>query len=376
MPSISLPGTVAAALPGAAVAPSDQIGVSLAADPSAMVAIAEGDGAVAFATLLGRQMLLVALPASGQSASPIAAVEQTETEQVDPGGQPADLSVLLQALLLPVTTQVDTAVANPLASATGESRAASGSPAAVGIAAPTGNRQPAVLIPGNGSAAPGQDTPVLADLIPDAAMRPAPAAAIVGKAAEYADLDLPKAPAQRDVASGTPQAAGGTPPESLQGVQPGAQGWPQVGRIEREHIFVSTPVGLPKWSEEVGNTLTMLIGKQASSAELVLTPPHLGRIEVQLSMNSDQTSVAFVAATPAAREALEQALPKLREFLAEAGINLAQASVGGDSRGGTGNPGGNGGNRSGRGTAGDGATESAAARVLIRRLEGVVDTFA
>ena len=74
-------------------------------------------------------------------------------------------------------------------------------------------------------------------------------------------------------------------------------------------------------------TMVLFAGRGESRAELILTPPHLGRVEVSLTVSGDQTTAQFVAATPAARDALEQALPRLREMLAQAGITLGESNV-------------------------------------------------
>gem|GEM_PF-1534765 len=94
---------------------------------------------------------------------------------------------------------------------------------------------------------------------------------------------------------------------------------------------VDTPVGSHGWDGEVGNKVIWMIGRQEQRAELVLNPPQLGRVEVSLSMNATQTNAVFVSANPAVRDALEAAMPRLREILADAGINLGQAQVGADT---------------------------------------------
>ena len=94
---------------------------------------------------------------------------------------------------------------------------------------------------------------------------------------------------------------------------------------------VNTPVGARGWDYEVGNKLVWMAGKQEQSAELVLHPPQLGRVEVSIQMKGDQVSTTFVAAHPVARDALENALPRLREMFADAGLSLGQAHVGSDS---------------------------------------------
>lgn len=94
---------------------------------------------------------------------------------------------------------------------------------------------------------------------------------------------------------------------------------------------VNTPVGARGWNDEVSNKLVWMIGRQEQRAELVLNPPQLGRVEVSLSMNEGQTNAVFVSANPAVRDALEAALPRLREMFADAGVTLGQAQVGADT---------------------------------------------
>jgi len=69
-------------------------------------------------------------------------------------------------------------------------------------------------------------------------------------------------------------------------------------------------------------------------AELHLNPPHLGPLEVRLSITSDQNAVAnaqFTSPHAAVREAIEAAMPRLREILAESGVTLGNTTVGNDS---------------------------------------------
>lgn len=102
------------------------------------------------------------------------------------------------------------------------------------------------------------------------------------------------------------------------------------GRAEAQSVQqlpVFTPAGHKAWTEDVGNRLIWMANRGESRAELVLTPPSLGKLGVSIQVSGDQTTAQFVAATPAAREALEQAMPRLREVLQQAGINLGQTDV-------------------------------------------------
>lgn len=91
---------------------------------------------------------------------------------------------------------------------------------------------------------------------------------------------------------------------------------------------VATPVASRGWTDEVGQKLVWTASQDNGTAELILTPPQLGRIQVSINLQGDQASASFVAANPLTREALQDAMPRLREILAQAGIQLGQADVG------------------------------------------------
>lgn len=141
-------------------------------------------------------------------------------------------------------------------------------------------------------------------------------------------------------------------------------------------MHVATPAGSPGWPEEVGNRVSWMVGQAESHAELTLTPPQLGKVEVSISISGDQTSAQFVAATPAARELIEQSLPRLREILEQSGISLGQTDVG--TSGQSGDP--ERGPRNSGWRHNDGAdtglSTGAAPTQWARRAEGLVDTFA
>lgn len=94
---------------------------------------------------------------------------------------------------------------------------------------------------------------------------------------------------------------------------------------------IQQPVGAPGWSGELGQKVVWMVGQQKQSAELQLNPPNLGPLEVRISLNQDQMSATFVSHHAAVREAIEAALPRLREMLADSGIALGNVSVGAES---------------------------------------------
>jgi flagellar hook-length control protein FliK len=74
-----------------------------------------------------------------------------------------------------------------------------------------------------------------------------------------------------------------------------------------------------------------MASSQRQQADLVLNPPQLGRVEISLTVNGDQASVTFASPNAEVRELLEGSLPRLREILSGAGINLGEAQVGSES---------------------------------------------
>jgi flagellar hook-length control protein FliK len=70
-----------------------------------------------------------------------------------------------------------------------------------------------------------------------------------------------------------------------------------------------------------------MVGQGEQSASLTLNPPDLGPLQVVLTLSQTQASADFSSAQPEVRQALQDALPRLREMLADAGISLGQANV-------------------------------------------------
>lgn len=90
---------------------------------------------------------------------------------------------------------------------------------------------------------------------------------------------------------------------------------------------IPTPVGHPSWNNALGERVLWMLGKDIQSAEIHLNPPDLGPVEIRVMVNNDQATVSFTASHALTRDALESAIPRLREMLAENQLTLTQASV-------------------------------------------------
>lgn len=90
-------------------------------------------------------------------------------------------------------------------------------------------------------------------------------------------------------------------------------------------------VGTPAWGQALGDKLVWMASGAQQTASLTLNPPNLGPLQVVLDVKNDQATASFYAAQPEVRQALESALPRLREMMTEAGIQLGQATVSADT---------------------------------------------
>jgi len=94
---------------------------------------------------------------------------------------------------------------------------------------------------------------------------------------------------------------------------------------------INTPVGSPNWDTAMGEQVKFMAKNELNFAEIRLTPPQLGPVEVRLTMHQDQAQVTLFATHAATRDALEAALPRLRDMFADAGLNLTGANVASES---------------------------------------------
>lgn len=90
---------------------------------------------------------------------------------------------------------------------------------------------------------------------------------------------------------------------------------------------IGTSVRDRAWGEQLGERVVMMASNQLKQAEIRLTPAELGPLRVQVAIDDGNAHVTFHAQHAVTREALEQALPRLREMLAENGLSLGQADV-------------------------------------------------
>ncbi len=91
---------------------------------------------------------------------------------------------------------------------------------------------------------------------------------------------------------------------------------------------IPTPLHSTEWTQDFGNRVVWLARSDQQTAQININPANLGPIQINLSLQGDQMSANFVSAHSEVRQAIEDALPRLREMLSNSGIALGDANVG------------------------------------------------
>ncbi len=91
---------------------------------------------------------------------------------------------------------------------------------------------------------------------------------------------------------------------------------------------INVPVKHPQWGQALGQRIVFMSNNGLQQAQITLNPQNLGQIQVMLQLDKDQQMhVSLVAQNGATRESMENALPRLREMMEQAGIQLASVNI-------------------------------------------------
>lgn len=117
-------------------------------------------------------------------------------------------------------------------------------------------------------------------------------------------------------------------PVNLAGIDaPQAANTRSAGPSGTATLLVPTHVDSPAWSKDFGQHVIRLANEGRPAAEIHLNPPELGPIRVSIELKDQGATLQFSAEHLQTREALEAALPRLREMFAGNNLTLTGASV-------------------------------------------------
>lgn len=123
----------------------------------------------------------------------------------------------------------------------------------------------------------------------------------------------------------------GTAPGSVVPLASAVSGLEQLAP-QRSEVYtpptITVPTGEKGWDNVLSNRIMWMVGNQMQQASVHITPRHLGPIDIQVSIQNDQTNVSFMAQNAVVKEALEAAIPRLREIFADNNMQLVNVDVG------------------------------------------------
>ncbi|BBI98774.1 flagellar hook-length control protein [Ferrigenium kumadai] len=337
-------------------------------------------GADPFAALLARQiggadsaLLNLAQISIAANAADSNATANGKKDAQDPAaitadaGAPSDAANSVMAMLLQIPQEIRTpatqeATGNAALQPTGKNNTATPDIAMIKTAS-RGDAQPGG--PANMSLGKTDMTAANQPITPDALVKD-----MVKQAELPVSLTTP-APAN---------AAQAIAPSVLAAAMPNMQ----PGKVGDNPQTIATPLGNSGWADDFSQKITWMSTQQNQVAELHLNPPDLGPLDVVLKISDSQATALFTSPHGAVREAVENALPKLREMLADNGITLGNTTVSDqaprdrDTQGFMGQGSGTAAQQGGGGSAArlEGASTAAAQVATVRRHNGMVDTFA
>ena len=104
---------------------------------------------------------------------------------------------------------------------------------------------------------------------------------------------------------------------------------PQFQLLSRQNNDTQSPMQemIQRFSPVMKQQLVTMVSRGTLHAEIRLDPPELGPLVVRIQVQGDQTQVQFHVVQPQTRDIVEQALPRLREMLAEQGLQLTDSQV-------------------------------------------------
>jgi len=96
-------------------------------------------------------------------------------------------------------------------------------------------------------------------------------------------------------------------------------------------LALPTPVRDQNWGNDFAQKVVWLATNDKQSAQITLNPPQMGPIEISVNIDKGGATASFMSANAEVRDAIETAMPRLREMFASAGIELGQTNVSAES---------------------------------------------
>lgn len=97
------------------------------------------------------------------------------------------------------------------------------------------------------------------------------------------------------------------------------------------NLSIPIHVKSSQWSDQLSEHIVWLGHQEVKSALIKIHPEELGPLEINVKVVKDNASVNISTHSAYVRELVDQAVPRLREMMAQQGINLSEVHIGPDT---------------------------------------------
>jgi hypothetical protein len=92
-------------------------------------------------------------------------------------------------------------------------------------------------------------------------------------------------------------------------------------------VHLSTPVYKPEWVEQFHGRIQWLVDQQVSSAQVILDPPELGPVQVDIAHTAESTQITFTVNNAAIKELLDANMARLKSVMPASENQSVQVDV-------------------------------------------------
>ncbi|QHJ13602.1 Flagellar hook-length control protein [Paraglaciecola mesophila] len=101
----------------------------------------------------------------------------------------------------------------------------------------------------------------------------------------------------------------------------------KASQLQQGQFDKALNLAKPEAHQQLAEKVRFMVNANQLVADIRLDPAELGSMHVKVSVSGESANVSFVVQSLHAKEAIDNAAPKLKEMLAEKGIELGQSSV-------------------------------------------------
>lgn len=101
----------------------------------------------------------------------------------------------------------------------------------------------------------------------------------------------------------------------------------KASQLQQGQLDKSLNLAKPEAHQQLAEKVRFMVNTNQLVADIRLDPAELGSMHVKVTITGESANVSFVVQSAHAKEAIDNAAPRLKEMLAEKGIELGQSSV-------------------------------------------------